>query len=81
MGLCDKCINKIKTFHEYEGWRVKCAARWQTILPDPLMSNEIQKVIRTGECPFFNKHTRLDKDGFPYVVDELEDEARKRGFI
>ncbi len=54
MIICENCQNKIPVFNEYYGYTVVCAARNQTILPDPLCSYEIEEVVRTGKCEFFD---------------------------
>lgn len=74
MAICSECFHKQRRFDEYEGWRVMCTAYWQTIVPDPLTGSSVRKVFRTGECPFFNQKTRLDKDGFPYIVTDDDTE-------
>ena len=55
---------------------VVCAARNQTILPDPLCSYEIEEVVRTGKCEFFDNGVG-DKE----PDDNARKEGKKRGFF
>lgn len=74
MAICDKCFHKIKRFDEYEGLRIICTAHWQTILPDPLIGEEVSKAVRNNKCLFFNQITKLNKDGSPYIVTDEDTE-------
>lgn len=76
MVICENCPNKIPVFNEYYGYTVVCAARNQTILPDPLCSYEIEEVVRTGKCEFFDNGVG-DKE----PDDNARKEGKKRGFF
>lgn len=83
MVICENCPNKIAVFNEYYGYTVVCAARNQTILPDPLCSYEIEEVVRTGKCEFFSKIERNRKkwEGEIEPDDYITEEGKKRGFF
>ena len=83
MVICDNCQNKIPVFNEYDGYTVVCAARDQTVLPDPLCSYEVEEVLRTGKCEFFSKIERNGKkwEGEIEPDDYIAEEGKKRGFF
>lgn len=76
MIICENCPNKILVFNEYDGYTVVCTARGQTILPDPLCPYEIEEVLRTGKCEFFDNGVG-DKE----PDNNTRKEGKKRGFF
>ena len=80
MVICENCPNKIAVFNEYYGYTVVCAARNQTILPDPLCSYEIEEVVRTGKCEFFDNGVG-DKDVEKAPDGDVIKEERKMYFL
>lgn len=54
MSICDQCRNKTRPYwHIYNGRVVMCVARDAYLLPEPLTTYEIDKVLMENKCNFF----------------------------
>lgn len=79
MAICDKCNHKRKPrfWYGYRPDAILCGAGLGHILPDSMMSADVINAIRQGQCKFYNKSVRFNRDGIPYLdKEEDEDEVR-----
>lgn len=80
MSLCSKCFNKKRCFDEYTGLTVMCMAWRQVFLPEPLMGYDVQKVVRSGKCNFYNQLTRIDENGYPQICTDEDAPTEEEPF-